>query len=137
MALAGAPDGASWIGASPQGLSARTLADAPGQGLAWALDGDLLMLAGSLDGLSALAAEGPRLGDSRGFRAVLGDTGDPLTSLVFLDPDQLLRLGADTSVAAPGALEGSRRDLAKVRAAGVTTTGTSRESTVDLSIWIP
>lgn len=137
LALAGAPGGASWVDASPGGLRARTLADAPGRGLSWALDGDLLLVSGSLDGLSALAADGPRLGDARGFRAVRGDTREPLTSLVFLDPNQLLRLGADTQVAASGALEGSRSDLAKVRAAGVTTTGTSRESTVDLSIWIP
>lgn len=137
LALAGAPDGASWVDASPSGLRARTLADAPGQGLSWAIEGDLLLLSGSLDGLSALAAEGPRLADARGFRAVSPDAGDPLTSLVFLDPSQLLRLGADAPVGPAGALEGSRRDLAKIRAATVTTTGTSRESTVDLSIWIP
>ena len=78
-----------------------------------------------------------RLQDARGFEAVTGNAGNPITSLVFLDPNQLLRLGADTGIGPAGALEGSRRDLAKVRAVGVTTTGSSRESTVDLSLWIP
>ncbi len=67
-------------------------------------------------------------------------TGNPrnrINSLIFLDPKQLLRLGADTGIGPVGALEGSRTDLAKVRSIGVTTTGTSRLSTVDLSLWIP
>ncbi len=135
--LVGATGAAAWADAAPGGLRARTLADAPGRSLSWAVDGKTLILSTSLDGISTITGDGPRLGDARGFDAVTGNPRNPITSLVFLDPNQLLRLGADTGIAPAGALEGSRRDLAKVRAIGVTTTGTSRESTVDLSLWIP
>ena len=137
LRLTGAPDPAAWTDAAPAGLRARTIADAPGQGISWALDGQTLIVSGSLDGISAIQADGPRLSEAKGFRAVTGNTGNPITSLVFLDPNQLLRLGADAGLGPAGALQGSRRDLAKVRAIGVTTTTASRESTVDLSLWIP
>ena len=67
----------------------------------------------------AIQADGPRLAETKGFRAVTGNTRNPITSLVFLDPNQLLRLGADTGLGPAGALQGSRRDLAKVRAMNV------------------
>ena len=135
--LVGAPGTATWIDATPGGLRGRTLADAPGRGFSWAIDGSTLIVSTALDGIGTIKADGPRLGGTRAFRAVTGNTRNPITSLVFLDPNQLLRLGADTGLGPAGALEGSRRDLAKVRAIGVTTTGSSRESTVDLSLWIP
>lgn len=135
--LVDAPGTAAWTDVAPGGLRGRTLADAPGQGLSWAIDGRTLIVSTALDGISTIKAAGPRLAGTRAFRAVTGNTRNPITSLVFLDPNQLLRLGADTGLGPAGALEGSRRDLAKVRAIGVTTTGTSRESTVDLSLWIP
>ena len=118
-------------------MRARTLADAPGRSLSWAIDGTTLIVSTALDGIATITGDGPRLRDARGFEAVTGNARNPITSLVFLDPNQLLRLGADTGIGPAGALEGSRRDLAKVRAIGVTTTGSSRESTVDLSLWIP
>lgn len=135
--LVGAPSTAAWTDAAPAGLRGRTLADAPGQTISWAIDGNTLIVSTSLDGIAVIKSAGPRLRTARGFRAVTGNPRNPITSLVFLDPNQLLRLGADTGIAPAGALEGSRRDLAKVRAIGATTTGTSRESTVDLSLWIP
>ena len=135
--LVGAGGVAAWADAAPGGLRARTLADAPGRALSWAIDGNTLIMSTSLEGITAVTGDEPRLGDARAFDAVTENPRNPITSLVFLDPNQLLRLGADTGIGPAGALEGSRRDLAKVRAIGVTTSGTSRESTVDLSLWIP
>jgi hypothetical protein len=135
--LVSACGAATLTDASPGGLRARTLADAPGRSLSWAIDGNTLIVSTALDGISSITGGGPRLGNARGLEAVTGNPRKPITSLVFLDPNQLLRLGADTGIGPAGALEGSRRDLAKVRAVGVTTTGSSRESTVDLSLWIP
>lgn len=135
--LVGAPGSATWTDAAPGGLRARTLADAPGQALSWAIDGRTLIVSTALDGISTITAAGPNLRGTRAFRAVTRNTRNPITSLVFLDPKQLLRLGADAGLGPAGTLEGGRRDLAKVRATGATTTGTSRESTVDLSLWIP
>lgn len=131
-----APATALWADTTPAGLRARTLANARG-GLTWALDGDTLILSTALDGVSSIVAGGPRLAAARRFRAVTGNPRNQITSLVFLDPDQLLRLGADTGLGPASALEGSRADLARVRSVGITTTGSSRTSTVDLSLWIP
>lgn len=135
--LVGAPQSATWSDATPAGAQARTLADAPGQALSWAMAGTTLIVSTSLEGIGAIRAGGPSLASTRGFQAATGDLRSPVTSLVFLDPNQLLRLGADTGIGPVGALEGNRKDLAKVRAIGVTTAGTSRQSTVDLSLWIP
>jgi hypothetical protein len=71
---------------------------------------------------------------------VLGDPADPrnpVSSLVFLVPDQLLRLGDEGSTGVLGAAGGIRRDLARVRAIGAQASGGASASTVDLSLWIP
>ncbi len=135
--LIGAPAAPGWKDAGSAGARVRTIGTPPGPSLAWALDGTTLILSTALDGIATIRADGPRLAQARAFRAVTGNPLNRINSLTFLDPKQLLRLGADAGIGPVGALEGSRTDLAKVRSIGVTSTGTSRLSTVDLSLWIP
>jgi hypothetical protein len=135
--LIGADAGVAWRTTGTGSARTRTLGDAATAPLAWALDGTTLILSTAPGGIATVRGGGPRLAQAPGFRAVTGNLRNPINSLVFLDPKQLLRLGADTGISPVGALNGSRTDLARVRSIGVTTTGTSRLSTVELSLWIP
>ena len=60
-----------------------------------------------------------------------------VSALVFVDPNQLLRLGADTGTGLEDALQDVRDDLARVRAIGLHTSGAGKSSTVELSLTIP
>ncbi len=135
--LIGAPTGVAWKTSGSGAARTRTLGDPASAPLAWALDGSTLILSTAPGGIATVRGGGPRLAQAPAFRAVTGNLQNPITSLVFLDPKQLLRLGADTGISPVGALQGSQADLARVRSIGVTTTGTSRLSTVELSLWIP
>ena len=135
--LIGASADVAWRTTGSGAARTRTLGDPATAPLAWALDGSTLILSTAPGGITGVRGGGPRLGGTPAFQAVTGNLQNPITSLVFLDPKQLLRLGADTGISPVGALEGSRTDLARVRSIGVTTTGTSRLSTVELSLWIP
>ena len=135
--LIGAPSGVAWKTSGSGAARTRTLGDPATAPVAWALDGATLILSTAPGGIATVRGGGPRLSQAPAFRAVTGNLRNPITSLVFLDPKQLLRLGADTGISPVGALQGSRTDLARVRSIGVTTTGTSRLSTVELSLWIP
>jgi hypothetical protein len=140
--LAGVPDGVAWAPARPGGVAARLVDGGAGRTLAWTVTGrDLLVLSTSAAGIAALAPGSPTLGGTRAYREVAGDTanpGNPISSLVFLLPDQLLRLGDDGSnPGALGTVGGIRRDLARVRAIGARASGGATASTVELSLWIP
>ncbi|MCU0314793.1 MAG: hypothetical protein MUC84_12125, partial [Solirubrobacteraceae bacterium] len=139
--LAGVPDGVAWADARPGGVPARLVNGGPGRVLGWAVTrGDVLVLATSAAGIAALAPGAPALAGTPAYQRVLGDPANPrnpISSLVFLLPDQLLRLGDDGSTGAIGSAGGIRRDLARVRAIGARASGGESASTVDLSLWIP
>jgi hypothetical protein len=133
--LIGAPRGSAFADADLDGPARRL--DAGGAGLAYGFDGPVLALSTSPSGVRAAREDGERLGSQPAFRAVTGNLGLPLTSLVFLDPNQLLRLGVDTGTGLDDALQDVRGDLSRVRAIGIKAGGTGGSSTVELSLLIP
>ena len=119
------------------GGPARQLSTTSGATLTYGFDGDVLALSTSPAGVSAVREGGERLGSQPAFRAVTGNLGSRVTALVFLDPNQLLRLGVDTGTGLDDALQDVRDDLASVRAIGIQASGTGGSSTVEISLLIP
>jgi len=139
--LLGIPAGVDWAAASPSGVPARVVRGGTGRTLAWAVtSGGVLALSTSTAGLAPLAPGARSLASTEAFRRVTGperNLRNPIASLVFLDPNQLLRLGDDGSSGALGTGSGTSRDLARVRAIGARTSSGGTASTVNLSLWIP
>jgi len=135
--LVGAPAGTAFADATPGGRPARTLAGAASTPLTWAIDGNTLIVATSPSGVAAAREHGTRLTDTPGYRAVDGNVPNPIRSLVFLDPKQLLQLSAQSGIGRGTALQGVRDDLDRIRAIGAYGAGTGDVSTVELSFSIP
>jgi len=135
--LVGAPAGTAFADATPGGKPARTLAGAAGTPLTWAIDGNTLIVATSPSGVAAARERGDRLTDTAGYRAVDGNVPNPIRSLVFLDPKQLLQLSAQSGIGPGAALQGIRGDLDRIRAIGAYGAGTGDVSTVELCLSIP
>ena len=66
------------------------------------------------------------------FRSVVGSTSGRLSSLVFLDFDQLLRLGEQTGLNDSRAYQAVREDLRQVRAVGARSAGRGGDTTAEI-----
>ncbi len=133
--LIGAAQGAAFADAQLGGAARRL--DVGGATLAYGFDGDVLALSTADSGVTAARAPDARLASSPAFRTASAKLPRRITSLVLLDPKQLLRLGVDTGTGLEDALQDVRDDLARVRAIGIYASGTGGSSTVDLSLSIP
>ena len=133
--LAGAPSGTAFADADLGG-PARLLRSG-GSTLAYGFDGDVLVLSTEAAGVREARTQKNSLATSPRFRGVLSGLPPRVSALVFVDPNQLLRLGADTGTGLEDALQDVRDDLARVRAIGLHTHGAGKSSTVDLSLTIP
>jgi hypothetical protein len=89
-------------------------------------------------GIEAVRKAGARLPSSDGWKQTVGEkTGNPITSLVFLDFSQLLRLGEQTGLNQSRAYLGVKDDLQKVRAIGARSQSGDGESTAEITLSIP
>ncbi|MBI5106570.1 MAG: hypothetical protein HZB46_16565 [Solirubrobacterales bacterium] len=87
---------------------------------------------------AVLDDDAPKLADTDAFSSVTGGKGDgKVTSLVFLDFNRLLRLGEQTGLYDSRAYVRVKDDLDKVRAVGAVSSGSSSESTAEISLLIP
>ena len=97
-----------------------------------------LVLSTRAAGVDAVRAGGGRLADDDAYRAVHGEApSEPVTSLVFLNLDQLLRLGEQTGLNDSKAYLAVKDDLQRVRAIGARSTSDGRQSTAELLLSIP
>ncbi len=71
---------------------------APGLELDYAVFDHLLVLSTAIEGIRGVRSRGRRLPDSGAFRSVLGDAPGQVSSLIFLDFSELLRLGEQTGL---------------------------------------
>jgi hypothetical protein len=95
-----------------------------------------IVVSTSLNGIAAaMGGKGSLAGDST-FRAV---TGGPkrVTSVLFLDLDQLLRLGAQAGLDQDPQFLAVRKDLRRVHAVGLAASSGEAQSTAELSLQIP
>jgi len=119
------------------GAQAFQMRIGPGIELAYGVFDGKLVLSTSLSGVRGVRRRGGSLADDDSFRATLGDRPKQVTSLVFLDFSQLLRLGERTGLNDSRSYLAIREDLERIRAVGAAASGGNDESTTELSIQIP
>jgi hypothetical protein len=118
------------------GTSARFLRAGP-ISLAYAVIGDRLVISTATSGIAAVAHGGGHLDGEDTFRSVAGDAPGNVSSLLFLDFTELLRLGEQTGLGDSRAYQSVREDLQKVRAVGAWSSGAGDESTAEINLSIP
>ncbi|HEV7492299.1 hypothetical protein [Baekduia sp.] len=87
-------------------------------------------------GIAAVKRDGKHLTDLANWQLSVGNHPDLRSSLLFLDFSRLLTLGEETGLSASSAYRSAKADLQKVRAIGASTSGTSSESTAEISLLI-
>ena len=84
-----------------------------------------------------MRASGPRLASQDAFTRVVPRTGPALTSVGFLDFDQLLALAERTGLNSSTAYRSVRADLKRIRAVGFSSTGGGGNTTAEIRFDIP
>jgi hypothetical protein len=109
----------------------------PGLQLDYSVFDGLAVISTSLPAISTVAERGRSLADDATDKAVLSDQPSRLSSLVFGDFTQLLRLGEQTGLTGGALTRALLPDLSKVRAIGLGSTSQGRDTTTELSLNIP
>lgn len=108
----------------------------PGIELDYAVFDGKLVISTSPQGIAAVKQRKTSLTGSDAFKATLGDRPSKVTSLVFLDFSQLLRLGERTGLNGSPAYRRLRSDLKRIRAVGAAAAGGDNESTTEIFLQI-
>jgi len=122
--------------ASVSGHRARLLKAGP-ISVAYAVLGNRLVISTATSGIAAIARGGDHLDTQDTFKTVAGDAPRRVSSLLFLDFTELLRLGEQTGLGDSRAYQSVRDDLQKVRAVGAWSSGSGDESTAEINLSIP
>jgi hypothetical protein len=96
-----------------------------------------LVISTSLDAIRSLRSGGGALTGAPAFRATLGNRPDRVTSLTFLDFNQLLTLAEQTGLNQSPTYARVRDDLRRIQAVGAQTSGGEGDSTAELRFQIP
>jgi hypothetical protein len=118
------------------GHSARVLEAGP-ISIAYAVIGDRLVVSTATAGIAAAVRGGDHLDGEDSFKTVAGDAPAKVSSLLFLDFTELLRLGEQTGLGDSRAYQSVRDDLQKVRAVGAWSSGSGDESNAEINLSIP
>ena len=128
--------GARFQGTSVAGTPVRLLKAGP-ISIAYAVLGDRLVISTATSGIAAVARGGDHVDKQDTFKTVVGDAPRRVSSLLFLDFTELLRLGEQTGLGGSRAYQSVRDDLQKVRAVGAWSSGSGDESTAEINLSIP
>jgi hypothetical protein len=96
-----------------------------------------LVLSTSAQGIEAARAPDGGIAGEESFDEVVPDRDEPVTSVVFLDFSQLLKLGEQTGLDDSRAYLAVKPDLERVRSVGASSTGTGEDTTTEIRISIP
>ena len=119
------------------GVTAHQLVLAPGFQLDYAVFGSELVVSTSLEGIAAVAHHASSLAGEPAYQAALGNHPARVTSLLFLDLNQLLSLGEQTGRITGARFRALLPDLEQVRAIGLDSTSGEADSTAELFLRIP
>ncbi len=119
------------------GVTAHQLALAPGLELDYAVFRGLIVISTSLGGIGAVASNAHPLSDEAAWKAAFGNDPGAVTSLVFLDFNQLLSLAEQTGLIRGALYSELRPDLQRIRAIGLSSTRGEADSTAELFLQIP
>jgi hypothetical protein len=116
------------------GVPVHQLSLAPGFSLDYTVHNGLVVLSTQLTGIASVFGRGGSLSQTSAFRGTLGDHPDQVSSLVFSDLSQLLRLGSRVG------LIGSPRQAAissvveMIRAVGLVSWRGANDTTTELQL---
>jgi hypothetical protein len=119
------------------GLAVHQIVLAPGLQFDYAVNGHELLLSTSLRGIASVAHPATSLLDDNAYRLTLGNHPARVTSLLFLDLNQLLSLGEQTGLINGTRYRALKPDLERVHAIGMVSTSGEAESTAELFLQIP
>lgn len=97
----------------------------------------LVVVSTRSSGIAAVRDRTRRLTDTAAWRGAVGEASKPVTSLGFLDFNQLLRLGEQTGLNDSRAYVAVQRDLQRLRSVGVRSSSAGDESTLELFLSLP
>ncbi len=118
------------------GVTVHELSLAPGLSLGFSVFRGLLVISTSLKGIAAVAQHAQSVAQEPGFQQTLPDQPRPVTSLVFLDFSQLLRLAERTGLTRSTRYQALQPDLGQIRAVGLETTRGRADSTAEITLQI-
>jgi hypothetical protein len=119
------------------GVTAYRLRVSPALELDYAVSDGKIAVSTGLPGIAAaFGAKGGLAGDPT-YRAAVTGGSSSTTSILFLDLDQLLRLGAQMGLDQDPRFLAVRSDLRRVHAVGLTASGGEADTTAELSLQIP
>lgn len=118
------------------GITAHQLVLAPGLQFDYAVFGGKLVLSTNLDGIARVARHAASILDRPAYRLTLGDHPARVTSLLFLDFNQLLSLDEQTGLIAGARFRALKPDLERVHAIGLDSTSGEADSTAELFLQI-
>jgi hypothetical protein len=127
---------ARFQGTSVAGKRVRLLKAGP-ISIAYAVFDGKLVISTAASGIAAIARGGDHLDQQDSFKTVAGDAPGKVSSLLFLDFTELLRLGEQTGLGDSRAYQSVRDDLQKVRAVGAWSSGSGDESNAEINLSIP
>jgi hypothetical protein len=119
------------------GVTVHQLSLAPGLQVDYAVFRNLVVLATNLQAIAAVARHSDPLSGEPAYQATLGNRPDQVTSLLFLDFNQLLHLGEQTGLTRSARLAALRPDLKTIRAIGLASTRGEADTTAELFLQIP
>jgi hypothetical protein len=119
------------------GVAAHQLVLAPGLQFDYAVIGNELVLSTSLQGIAGVALHASSILGEPAYRTTLGNHPSRVTSLLFLDLNQLLRLNDQIGLITGSGFSALKPDLGRVRAIGLDSTSGEADSTSELFLQIP
>jgi hypothetical protein len=119
------------------GVAAHQLVLAPGLQFDYAVFDAKLVLSTSLAGIAGVARHASSILDQPAYQLVLGNHPVRVTSLLFLDLNQLLRLDEQTGLITGARFRALKPDLERIHAIGLYSTSGEAESTAELFLQTP
>jgi hypothetical protein len=123
-------------GQTIDGVQVTQVSLAPGLQVDYAVSGGLLMISTSVQAIGEIVRRDRSLASDPGYRAALGGSPGQVTSLLYVDFNQLLSLGEQTGLVHSSTYQAISGDLAKIRAVGVSSTRGESDSTAELFLQI-
>ena len=97
----------------------------------------LVVVSTSLAAIDQVASRSDSLADEQAYQTALSGRPDQLSSVLFADFSQLLRLGEQTGLTSGARVRELLPDLGKVRAIGMSSTSGESDTTTELRLEIP
>jgi hypothetical protein len=126
-----------WSGSEVGGREVQTLTLPTGAAISYAVFEGRLVLGTGPEAIKRVAEAEGSVKDVKRFDQVLGERPDKVGTLGFLDFSQLLELGEQTGLNDSRQYLAAREDLQRIRAVGVSSSGTEGESTAEILVSIP